>query len=192
MSDIKTRETQRNIKVLDKAKVASERIRGVGAHAKNTVGDLLDDGQISPEEYASEKLRYSAETVASEVENTASKVEKKLKEKIKKRAEKAQQEPNEPEVKQRKSPERMNNAVHEHSAETGSRQPTSANQRDSIRRQTTRSSEESTRIVRKSDNRTIKAKNVTSASEKSKRTLKSAQNSSRKAIKTALSGGILC
>lgn len=185
MSDIKTRETQRNIKVLDKAKVASERIRGVGAHAKNTVGDLLDDGQISPEEYASEKLRYSAETVASEAKNTTSKVEKKLKEKIKKRAEKAQQEPNEPEVKQRKSPERMNNAVHEHSAETGSRQPTSANQRDSIRRQTTRSSEESTRIVLKSDNRTIKAKNVTSASEKSKRTIKSAQNSSRKAIKTA-------
>lgn len=187
MSDIKTHETQRNIKVLDKAAVASERIRTVGSHAKNTVGNLLDDGQVSPEEYASEKIRYSAEAAGVEAKHAASKTNKKLKEKIKKRIEESEKEKSEPEPTNKKpdqSPGKQTSDKAKPQQEPEVEQKTNYNQR-SLRRQTTRQSEETSKNIRRSDRRTIKTKDVAKTSEKSRRTIKSAEASSKRAIKTA-------
>ena len=48
MSKIKTRETVKDIKVLDKAAVAGERMKDAFIRTKDTVQNLSDDGQVRP------------------------------------------------------------------------------------------------------------------------------------------------
>ena len=67
MSKIKTKESVKDIKVLDKAAVASERMRTALIRSKDQMQNLMDDGQVSPSEYAEDKLRYAAEDVADRV-----------------------------------------------------------------------------------------------------------------------------
>lgn len=67
MSKIKTRESVKDIKVLDKAAVASERMKTALIRSKDQMHNLMDDGQVSPSEYAEDKLRYAAEDVADRV-----------------------------------------------------------------------------------------------------------------------------
>lgn len=64
MSKIKTRESVKDIKVLDKAAVASGRMKTALIRSKDQMQNLMDDGQVSPSEYAEDKLRYAAEDVA--------------------------------------------------------------------------------------------------------------------------------
>ena len=64
MSKIKTKESVKDIKVLDKAAVASERMKTALIRSKDQMQNLMDDGQVSPSEYAEDKLRYAAEDVA--------------------------------------------------------------------------------------------------------------------------------
>ena len=67
MSNIKTRENVKDIKVLDKAAVASERMKTALVRSKDQVENLMDDGQVSPSEYAEDKIRYAAEDVTDQV-----------------------------------------------------------------------------------------------------------------------------
>lgn len=67
MSKIKTKENVKDIKVLDKAAVASERMKTALIRSKDQMQNLMDDGQVSPSEYAEDKLRYAAEDVADRV-----------------------------------------------------------------------------------------------------------------------------
>lgn len=67
MSKIKTKESAKDIKVLDKAAVASERMKTALIRSKDQMQNLMDDGQVSPSEYAEDKLRYAAEDVADRV-----------------------------------------------------------------------------------------------------------------------------
>lgn len=67
MSNIKTRESVKDIKVLDKAAVASERMKTALVRSKDQVENLMDDGQVSPSEYAEDKIRYTAEDVTDQV-----------------------------------------------------------------------------------------------------------------------------
>ena len=57
MPKIKTRETRRDIKVLDRASVAGERMKNAFIRSKDTVKNLSDDGQITPEEYAEDRVQ---------------------------------------------------------------------------------------------------------------------------------------
>ena len=63
MGRIKTRESVKDIKILDKAAVASERMKTALVRSKDQAENLMDDGQISPSEYAEDKIRYAAEDV---------------------------------------------------------------------------------------------------------------------------------
>ena len=63
MGRIKTRESTNDIKVLDKAAVVSERMKTALVRSKDQAENLMDDGQISPSEYAEDKIRYAAEDV---------------------------------------------------------------------------------------------------------------------------------
>lgn len=67
MGRIKTRENVKDIKILDKAAVASERMKTALVRSKDQAENLMDDGQISPSEYAEDKIRYAAEDVTDQV-----------------------------------------------------------------------------------------------------------------------------
>jgi hypothetical protein len=67
MNRIKTRETVKNIKALDKAAIASERMRDAFIRSKDTASNLMDDGQVSPSEYANDKVQYVSEDTFREV-----------------------------------------------------------------------------------------------------------------------------
>lgn len=64
MADIKTRKHVKDIKVLDKASVAGERMKNAFIRSKDTTQNLMDDGQVSPSEYAEDQIKYAAEDVA--------------------------------------------------------------------------------------------------------------------------------
>ena len=72
MSKIKTRESVKDIKVLDKAAVASERMKTALIRSKDQMQNLMDDGQVSPSEYAEDKIKYAAEDVVDRVSHDAS------------------------------------------------------------------------------------------------------------------------
>lgn len=63
MPEIKTRETVKDIKILDKASVAGERMKQTFIRSKDTAQNLMDDGQVSPSEYAEDKIKYAVEDV---------------------------------------------------------------------------------------------------------------------------------
>lgn len=67
MGRIKTRESTKDIKVLDKVAVVSERMKTALVRSKDQAENLMDDGQISPSEYAEDKIRYAAEDVTDQV-----------------------------------------------------------------------------------------------------------------------------
>lgn len=79
MAEIKTREKFKGIKALDKAAVAGERMKRAFVRVKDQAENLLDDGQISPSEYAEDKVRYMAEDTAREVGHEAGKLTGKAK-----------------------------------------------------------------------------------------------------------------
>lgn len=73
MPDIKTRETVKDIKILDRSKVAGEKMKQVYIRSRNTVQDLLDDGQISPSEYAEDRVQNAAEKLVSDASHSVKK-----------------------------------------------------------------------------------------------------------------------
>ena len=72
MSKIKTSESVKDIKALDKAAVASERMKTALIRSKDQMQNLMDDGQVSPSEYAEDKIKYAAEDVVDRVRHDAS------------------------------------------------------------------------------------------------------------------------
>lgn len=78
MSRIKTRETRRDIKVLDKAAVAGERMKNAFIRSKDTAANLIDDGQVTPDEYAQDKVQHAAGELAHDTGHRAAEQGKKL------------------------------------------------------------------------------------------------------------------
>ena len=66
MNDIKTKETHKDIKVLDKSSAALRNVKKASVRTKDGLENLLDDGQISPSEYAEDQMKYAAEDTAEE------------------------------------------------------------------------------------------------------------------------------
>lgn len=66
MSRIKTRETVKSIKSLDKAAIASARMRQTAIRAKEKTSALMDSTSNSSNEYAQDKLQYGMEDVSRE------------------------------------------------------------------------------------------------------------------------------
>ncbi len=96
MKDIKTREIKNDIKVLDKAAEAAKSMKKATIRLKDQTQNLMDDGQISPEEYAEDKIRYAAEDTAAEtghqMKNAAKKTTKKARQRAQNRREQKQHE----------------------------------------------------------------------------------------------------
>ena len=64
MKDIKTKESIKDIKVLDKAAGLVKVTKNATVQTKQQVQNLSDDARITPSEYAEDKVKYMAEAVA--------------------------------------------------------------------------------------------------------------------------------
>jgi hypothetical protein len=71
MSKIKTRETGKDIKVLDKSAVVGQRMKNAFIRSKRNVAALMDDRQATPSEYAEDKVEFAADDLAHDTANVA-------------------------------------------------------------------------------------------------------------------------
>ena len=71
MSKIKTRETGKDIKVLDKSAVVGQRMKNAFIRSKRNAAALMDDRQASPSEYAEDKVEFAADDLAHDTANVA-------------------------------------------------------------------------------------------------------------------------
>lgn len=71
MKDIKTKESIKDIKVLDKAAGLAKVTKNATVHAKQQVQNLSDDARITSDEYAEDKVKYMAEAVAEDTGKAA-------------------------------------------------------------------------------------------------------------------------
>ena len=78
MPKIKTRETRKDINVLDKSAVARARMRDAYLHSKNATESASNDGHNTPEEYADERTQTFVEGTVRRASHTASEQSKRL------------------------------------------------------------------------------------------------------------------
>lgn len=71
MGKIKTRETVKNVKAIDKAAIAGERMKNAFIRSKNSTENLMDDRQITPSEYAEDKVMYATEDISHDAAHLA-------------------------------------------------------------------------------------------------------------------------
>ena len=76
MKDIKTKESIKDIKILDKAAGLAKVTKNATVRTKQQLQNLSDDRRITPDEYAEDKVKYMAEAVA---EDTGKAVKKTVK-----------------------------------------------------------------------------------------------------------------
>ena len=73
MKDIKTKESKRDIKTLDRAAGLAKVTRNATVRTKDQVQNLSDDGQITPDEYVEDKIKYMAESALEDTGKAAKK-----------------------------------------------------------------------------------------------------------------------
>ena len=73
MKDIKTRENKKDIKMLDRAAGLAKVTKDATVRTKDQVQNLSDDGQITPDEYAEDKVKYMAESAIEDTGKAAKK-----------------------------------------------------------------------------------------------------------------------
>ena len=176
MGRIKTRENVKDIKILDKAAVASERMKTALVRSKDQAENLMDDGQISPSEYAEDKIRYAAEDVTDQVWHEVSGQTKKA---IEKGKEAHREHRNEKRI--HKNEERVRRYEEELRRGAPSRTP-----REEAARQAVRQNTEATRTsIRSRRNQTIKS------AERTERTIKqSARSAGKQTVKAGAKGTV--
>lgn len=203
MSRIKTRESVKDIKVIDKAAVASERMKTALVRTKDQFENLMDDGQVTPSEYAEDKIRYAAEDVADRVGHDVSAETKKAvnkgKEAYRKHREEKRIEKNEERVnryeeclrREEQARSEINSSQETHSHQTTAqnkntvRQRKSANQQSTVRETASTGGEVRKNAVRGKRNQTIKT------AERTEHTIKqSARSAGKKTVKTGAKGTV--
>ena len=195
MSRIKTRESVKDIKVIDKAAVASERMKTALVRTKDQFENLMDDGQVTPSEYAEDKIRYAAEDVADRVGHDVSAETKKAvnkgKEAYRKHREEKRIEKNEERVnryeerlhREEQARSEINSSQETHSHQTTAqnkntvRQRKSAHQQSTVRETASTGGEVRKNAVRGKRNQTIKT------AERTEHTIKqSARSAGKKTV----------
>ncbi|WP_455391268.1 CHAP domain-containing protein [Frisingicoccus sp.] len=206
MPKIKTREVaEKGVKAIDKAAVASERMRDAFIRTKDKASNMMDDGYNSPSEYAGDQLSYMAEDTVRETGNAVSDGTKKAVRKGRDaydRYREAHREEREAE-KAKKQAERQKKRAEKKAKRTQKKaQKKEIKTRQSTTKQTT---QRTTSNIRHTQRRTVKASQQTSKTIKqtakstgkatvktakgtvktTQKTIKTAQQTSKAAIKTA-------
>ncbi len=185
MPEIKTREKVKDIKVLDKAAAAGERMKQAFVRSKDTAENLMDDGQVTPSEYAEDKIRYAAEDV---VHDTGHAIKKETDKAIDKGREAFRE--HRQEKKLERQSRKVENAVHRHEQTAQhSASQTARTTRSSVRAKdrtikTARQTEHTVKQTAKSSGKaTVKtAEHTVKGTQKA---VKTAEKTSKAAIKTA-------
>lgn len=73
MKDIKTKESKKDIKTLNRAAVPAKVTKNATVRTKDQVQNLSDDGQITPDEYTEDKIKYMAESALEDTGKAAKK-----------------------------------------------------------------------------------------------------------------------
>ena len=73
MKDIKTKESKKDIKTLNRAAGLAKVTKNVTVRTKDQVQNLSDDGQITADEYAEDKIKYMAEYAIEDTGKAAKK-----------------------------------------------------------------------------------------------------------------------
>lgn len=185
MPEIKTRETVKNIKILDKAAVAGERMKQAFVRSKDTAQNLMDDGQVSPSEYAEDKIKYAAEDVAHD---TGHAIKKETDKAVDKGREAFREHRREKRLERQEK--KVDEAVHryeqrtEHNVSQGARQT-----RSSVRAKNTaiKTAQRTERTVKQTAKSTGKAtvKTADASIKSTQKAVKTAEKTSKAAIKTA-------
>ena len=185
MPDIKTKETVKDIRILDKAAVAGERMKQVFIRSKDTAENLMDDGQISPSEYAEDKIRYAAEDVVHDTGHA-------LKKETDKAVEKGRKAMREHRQKKRleRQEKKVEDAVRRYeksASETSTRTVRETGRAVRAKDRTVRTAQQTERTVKQTARSTGKAtiKTAESSVKTAQRTVKTAEKTSKAAIKTA-------
>lgn len=194
MSKIKTRESVKDIKVLDKASVASQRMKTALIRFKDQAENLLDDGQVSPSEYAEDKIQYAVEDVTDRVGHDVTSTAKKAVQKGKKSYKQHREDARLRDVEERLrnyDPEFTQTASPRQSAARRSVEHHIRNQAANIRagrNQTIKTAERAKHTVkqtaRSAGRQTVKA-GAKGAVKSAEKTVKTAEKTSKAAIKTA-------
>ena len=203
MSRIKTRESVKDIKVIDKAAVASERMKTALVRSKDQFENLMDDGQVTPSEYAEDKIRYAAEDVADRVGHDVSAETKKAvnkgkeayrKHREEKRIEKNEERVNRYEERFRREEQAQSDRTssqESHSHQTTAQNKNTVRQRKRALQQSAGRETASTggevrkNAIRGKRNQTIKT------AERTEHTIKqSARSAGRKTVKTGAKGAV--
>lgn len=66
MKDIKVKSSTKDIKMLDKADNLSKVVRNASIRTKDQIQNLSDDGQVTPDEYAEDKIKYMSQSAAED------------------------------------------------------------------------------------------------------------------------------
>ena len=193
MNQIKTRQSVKDNKVLDKVSVALQRMK-TALIPKDQAENLLDDGQVSPSGYAEDKIQYAVEDVTGRVEydvtSTAKKVAQKGKESYKQYREDARLRDVEEHLRNY-DPEFTQTASPRQSAARRSAEHRARNQAANIRtgrNQTIKTAERTERTIkqtaRSAGQKTVKT-GTKGAVKSAEKTVKTAERTSKAAIKTA-------
>ena len=86
MKEIRTKETRKDVKALNKAGVMAKSTKKTVLRTRRRVGDLVENRQDSPNEFASDRMQVGARNTAYDAGHKASKTAGKIKDKGKKRA----------------------------------------------------------------------------------------------------------
>lgn len=66
MKDIKVKTNSKEIKMLNKAGNLARVVRNASIRTKDQIHNLSDDGQVTPDEYAEDKIKYMAQSAAED------------------------------------------------------------------------------------------------------------------------------
>lgn len=185
MPEIKTRETVKDIKILDKASVAGERMKQAFIRSKDTAQNLMDDGQVSPSEYAEDKIRYAAEDV---VHDTGHAIKKETDKAVDKGRRAFREHRREKRLERQEK--KVDDAVRRYEQHTENNMSQTAHQtRSSVRAKDTtiKTAQRSERTIKQTAKSTGKAtvKTANASAKSTQKAVKTAEKTSKAAIKTA-------
>ena len=191
MSKIKTRETVKDIKILDKSAEVSRHMKDAFIRAKDTAENLSDDGQVSPSEYAEDKIKYAANDVAHDAGHAVSSGTKKAVNRSKdayrqhreaKNAERSAEQP--ASVPREASPRPTASQPQRAARQSAERNIRTTRQ---TRNQTIKTSRQTERTIKQTARSAEKAtvKTAQGSVKTTQKTVKTAEQTSKAAIKTA-------
>ena len=86
MKEIRTKETRKDVKALNKTRTLGKSTKKTVLRTRRRIGDLVEDRQDSPDEYTSDRVQVGARNLVYDAEHRASKAAGEIKDKHKKKA----------------------------------------------------------------------------------------------------------